>query len=406
MGQRRRQLREELERRENGVVSPSPLGPGGEARVAAAKREAKLDELKKAGEALREQRSRQQKAAWDSARASAKKRGESSGAMAADDDDLEERTVRAKWARKESHSDYTLDVLFSRFGTVESVSIEAGTGNKALVTFASPAAADAAVATYREHETMRASYVGKRRPKRAAFASRYESLSTPPPPPPPTPTQETSSFRDKESLVMMKLRQEAERQALIRKMAEEEGLPVGQRAGGCISSADVAASAHACESATNKDVLREGRDAYSVDITDSNSGASSRPVPTVGDGKEVEKQRETTPTAATPLMTSRKGITPSSGRNHSPPLVSTPLSAVGCGPSSTPASFRGRESDILSAMMKSPASSPPLSSASSSTMAASATSSPPFLATGGCNNSGGVSVDEGDILARMMKFNK
>lgn len=219
MGQRRRQMREELERREKGVVDgPSGLGPGGEARLEAARREAKLEELRKAGEALREQRSREQKVAWDSARAKAKRQGEAAG-VAASDDELEERTVRVKWKRKESHSDYTIDRLFSRFGTVESVSIEAGSGNKALVTFTSPAAADAAVADYKESETMSVRYVGKRRPKRPVFASRPEATSS-------FPTEDLpsmGSFRDHESVVMMKMRQEAERQALIRKMMEEEG---------------------------------------------------------------------------------------------------------------------------------------------------------------------------------------
>lgn len=250
MGQRRRQLREELERREKGVVNGSGgLGAGGEARVAAAK----LDELKKQGDALREKQSRAHSAAWETARASAKKRRASSGSSGLGTssgsgdgaDGLEDRTVRVKWStKKESHSDHTLHVLFSSFGEVECVSIEEGTGNRAQVTFASASATDAAVAAYRESETMRASHIGKRRPKRSAFAPRRQTMS-------PMPQRyaagggedaTTNSFRDRESLVMMKLRQEAERQDLIRKMAAEEGTAGSGKVGAGIGNAAAAAT--------------------------------------------------------------------------------------------------------------------------------------------------------------------
>eukprot|EP00903_Cladosiphon_okamuranus_P012589 g11784.t1 len=258
MGKRQRELRAELERREKeasdrafssppGRRAGGGLGAGGEARVAAAK----LDELRKKGEAERQRQS----ADWSVRSASAKKRsarssglpGTSTGTGDGDDDGLEERTIRVKWkTRKESHSDYTLDVLFSRFGAVRSVSIEEGKGDRALVVFATAASADAAMAAYGDRdgsETMRTSYVGKRRPKRSAFAPRRQTMS-------PTPSawggggsgggdrgaeggrESLSSFRDHESVVMMNLRKEAERQALIRKMAEEEGLPVPVSGGG------------------------------------------------------------------------------------------------------------------------------------------------------------------------------
>ncbi|CAN0123110.1 unnamed protein product, partial [Ectocarpus sp. 8 AP-2014] len=138
----------------------------------------------------------------------------------------EERTLRVKWkTKKESHSDYTLDVLFSKFGVVQSVSIEESKGDRAMVVFASAVSADAAMAAYGSREggseTMRTSYVGKRRAKRSAFAPRRHTMS------PRIPTGDgqaegLSSFRDHESITMMNLRKEAERQALIRKMAEEE----------------------------------------------------------------------------------------------------------------------------------------------------------------------------------------
>lgn len=256
MGQRRREVREELERRENEVVNGSSsngLGAGGEARIAAAK----LDELRKQGDAKREEQSRARSAAWDLARDSAKKRKKSpgpSGSGAADIDDLEERMVRVKWStKKESHSDHTLDVLFSRFGAVESVSIELGTGNRAKVTFASAQSADAAVAAYPDGKTMIARHVGKRRPKRSAFAPRRHTMS-------PGVLQNAAgrgdgsgvgggeagsvnSFRDRESLVMMKMRQEAERRALLQKMAEEEGFAVPTQGAAGTANREAAAAA-------------------------------------------------------------------------------------------------------------------------------------------------------------------
>ncbi|CAM9403270.1 unnamed protein product [Ectocarpus fasciculatus] len=245
MGKRQRELRVELERREKEAASGSSfsspssraggLGAGGEARVAAAR----LDELRKKGEAERQRQSADWSVKSANAKsASARKRSAPSSGLSGangggdgDDDGLEERTVRVKWkTKKESHSDYTLDVLFSKFGVVQSVSIEEGKGDRALVVFASAMSADAAMAAYggREggSETMRTSYVGKRRAKRSAFAPRRHTMS------PRIPTGDgqaegLSSFRDHESITMMNLRKEAERQALIRKMAEEEGLAVG-----------------------------------------------------------------------------------------------------------------------------------------------------------------------------------
>ncbi|CAM9679902.1 unnamed protein product, partial [Hapterophycus canaliculatus] len=133
MGKRQRELRVELERREKEAInesfsSPSGgrgLGAGGEARVAAAK----LDELRKKGEAERQRQSADWSVKSANAKsASAKKRSarssglsEAYGGREGDDEGLEERTLRVKWkTKKESHSDYTLDALFSKFGAVQS----------------------------------------------------------------------------------------------------------------------------------------------------------------------------------------------------------------------------------------------------------------------------------------------
>lgn len=258
MGKRQRELRVELEKREkeaaNGLSSPpfgagrGGLGAGGEARVAAAK----LDELRKKGEAERQRQSADWSVKSANAKsASAKKRRSSglSGASGGDDDGLEERTLRVKWkTKKESHSDYTLDVLFTRFGVVQSVSIEEGRGDRALVVFASAASADAAMAAYGDREStesMRTSYVGKRRPKRSAFAPRRHTMSPQIPAGGDGEEESLTSFRDRESVVMMNLRKEGERQALMRKMVDEEGLAMDSRKGRATGSTDNGAVATA-----------------------------------------------------------------------------------------------------------------------------------------------------------------
>ncbi|CAM9365001.1 unnamed protein product [Ectocarpus sp. 6 AP-2014] len=300
MGKRQRELRVELERREKEAASGSSfsspssraggLGAGGEARVAAAR----LDELRKKGEAERQRQS----ADWSvkSANvksASARKRSAPSSGLSGangsggdgDDDGLEERTLRVKWKnKKESHSDYTLDVLFSKFGVVQSVSIEEGKGDRAMVVFASAVSADAAMAAYGSREggseTMRTSYVGKRRAKRSAFAPRRHTMS------PRIPTGDgqaegLSSFRDHESITMMNLRKEAERQALIRKMAEEEGLAVGD------GQKDAAVGNRAATS--TMEVASGGEGEHQSEVSPSDNGVGSNTAGNVATPKASQR---------------------------------------------------------------------------------------------------------------------
>lgn len=423
MGMRRRQLREELERREKGVAAEGSggLGAGGEARVAAAQ----LDELKKRGEALREQQSRARSAAWDTARASAsKKRRASSGAAESwsaargnGDDDLEERTVRVKWSiKKESHSDHTLDVLFSRLGAVESVTIEAGTGNKALVTFGSAPSADAAVAAYRDSETMRASYVGKRRPKRSAFATRRHTMT-------PTPQQRhgsaaasvggwtagagdttINSFRDQESLVMMKLRQEAERQALIRKMAQEDG----------VSVAGNGAGSGAIPVTPKRDVKEQagggGGGGAAGDGTGEpgvTSAAKSARV-TISEGGGGDAGVTVQPADAARGQNGAEQDEGAGGRErkNSGEVLSGRVFGVGGNstPFSVPSPSTGRESAILAAMMNGGVAGRKMVFPTGTAGGSKSVPATPVSVREGCSRVG--VVDEGDVLARMMAMKR
>lgn len=397
MGQRRRQAREELERREKNVTSgaSSGLGPGGEARVAAVK----LEELRKQGDALRQQQSVARSAAWDTARASTKKRRASWDASVSgadnDDEELEERTVRVKWStKKQSHSDHTLDVLFSRFGKVESVSIEEGRGDRAFVTFAASSSADAAVEEYRDGETLRANFVGKRRTKRSGiFAPRRQTMS---------PTRHRSgaakeaeggdisqsSFRDRESLVMMKLRQEAERQALIRKIAEQQASAVVTTPGkGKLQSGDVAANEASFGTPIDHVNGNNGAPVVGKSVSNFAVGACVKPSTGLDEGGVISSG-------------GGGSETPSAGNEQAggaDPIFPVPSPAI----ARTPNNFSlRRESDLLSTSMSVAGG---LKRSKPSVVSAGGSSSVPTTPASDreAKGVGAGSIDEGDILARM-----
>lgn len=431
------------------------MGAGGEARVAAAK----LDELRKKGEAERQRQS----ADWSVKSASAKKRsarssglpgtGDGGGAADGDDDGLEERTLRVKWkTKKESHSDYTLDVLFARFGAVQSVSIEEGRGDRALVVFATAASADAAMAAYGDREsseTMRTSYVGKRRPKRSAFAPRRQTMS------PKTPTsaawggaatgggdaegESLSSFRDHESVVMMNLRKEGERQALMRKMAEEEGLPVdgggknaaaaaaAPAAGGAAvgagaeeSEAAVAAAAAASTATGRTGGVEGGRE--SGGSPGSSSGSSNNPSKAAdannasekGEGKAAAgatAAEATTPAArsgwATPSRSAGAGGGAAGEAKPVFPIPSPMTSRVMPAPSDIKS--RRKSDALLPAMMGGGGSGAVFGRGAPTPPAVSAfgigSKSMPTTPVSG-RGAAGQAIDESDILARMMAMKR
>lgn len=457
MGKRQRELRAELERREkeaaNGPFSsPSGggrggaggggLGAGGEARVAAAK----LDELRKKGEAERQRQS----ADWSVKSASAKKRSaRSSGLPGAgdgdDDDGLEERTLRVKWkSKKESHSDYTLDVLFSKFGVVQSLSIEEGRGDRALVVFASAASADAAMAAYGDQEgseTMRTSYVGKRRSKRSAFAPRRQTVS------PKTPTpgwgagagagegeegESLSSFRDHESVVMMNLRKEGERQALMRKMAEEDGLPVdggkdaaAEGGGGAVGAGAEAAAAVASTPTRRTGGVEGGRgrggspgsSSSGSRRSDTTSKADPNNASEKGDGDvaagAAAAATQATPAARnggpTPSRTAGAGAGGGVARETRPAFpVPSPMT-VRVMPAPNDVKSRRKSDALLPAMMRGGSGGAGFGSCAPTPPAVSAfglgSKSMPTTPVSG-RGAAGQAIDESDILARMMAMKR
>ncbi|CAM9907366.1 unnamed protein product [Chrysoparadoxa australica] len=216
MGIRRRRMMDKLNETEKGVVGQ---------RAAEAKEAAKkLAELNK----LKEEGRRRREAAADAAHA---KRGQFQGmresakrkAGGGDQAPLEERQVKVKWKRKQhSHSDDTLANLFGKFGHVEGVVLYGTAGNSAIVTFETAEASGKAVDEFGDGEGLRASHVGSRKRSRQEIPKHQEV-----PQGEQGKRESNVSEADYESLVMMRMRQAAERRRLIREM-EGEGDGEGQ----------------------------------------------------------------------------------------------------------------------------------------------------------------------------------
>jgi DnaJ-class molecular chaperone with C-terminal Zn finger domain len=130
---------------------------------------------------------------------------------------LQNRQVRIKWSRKKlgGQSEDMLAKLLQRFGPVESVELIGDRGNSALVTFQNESSCDSCVDFYKTSDELRAHFVGKKRRQREEEKEeenddeRHAYVSM---------LHHRSSDRDRESVMERKLRQAAEREALLRKM--------------------------------------------------------------------------------------------------------------------------------------------------------------------------------------------
>lgn len=131
---------------------------------------------------------------------------------------LQNRQVRIKWSRKKlgGQSEDMLAKLLQRFGPVENVELIGDKGNSALVTFQSESSCDSCVDCYKTSDELRAHFVGKKRRQREEEKEEenddderdaYVSM-----------LHRRSSDHDRESVMERKLRQAAEREALLRKM--------------------------------------------------------------------------------------------------------------------------------------------------------------------------------------------
>jgi DnaJ family protein C protein 17 len=127
---------------------------------------------------------------------------------------LQFRQVRLKWDRKKmtmsSPSEDSIASLFQKkFGTVERVEFLGSKGNQALVTFANAASCRPCVDFYLNSSEMRAKFVGSRKER-----EEQEEVLAPK-------KERPKRRRETESLEERRLRQQGEREELLRQMEQE-----------------------------------------------------------------------------------------------------------------------------------------------------------------------------------------
>ena len=172
-----------------------------------ANEDASMENLRKAGKRMREQyaEKRQREEENDAFHKRKKQKQE-----------LQDRQVRVKWSRAKmvSQSDDMIAKLLSdQFGAVENVELIGRKGNAALVTFANSKSCKPCVDHYSNSDKLRASYVGRRKDE---YDDGNESDNDD------IVLNSLRRERDRESVEERKLRQEAERERILRQMESGE----------------------------------------------------------------------------------------------------------------------------------------------------------------------------------------
>lgn len=159
--------------------------------------------LKKAGKRMREEYSEKRQS--EELRNFNKKRKQRK-------DDLQNRQVRVKWSRAKmgGQSEDMISKLLSNFGEVESVELIGSKGNAALVTFADAKSCKPCVDAYLQSDELRATFVGKRKDDEEGYGDYDDDII------------QDSRERDRESVEERKLRQEAEREKILRQMENND----------------------------------------------------------------------------------------------------------------------------------------------------------------------------------------
>ena len=170
-----------------------------------------VDRLRREGERLREEYSRRE-AEVDVAR-----KQRMAVERATQKLQKEDRQIRLKWSRKKVvggvHTKQSLANIMKDFGEVEEVEMLGSKGNSALITFANESSCKPCVDAYRTSETMRATFVGRRKVDDTMQGGQDYSERDDVP---------SSKRQDAENLQERNLRQAAERERLMRQMELEE----------------------------------------------------------------------------------------------------------------------------------------------------------------------------------------
>lgn len=199
MSERRKKMRDELQRKEEKSTRTKHKGNDSDLNL--------LDRLRKEGKHAREQHTSQR--LREAQKRETKER--QSQKMA-----LEDRQVRLKWSRsriKQSPSEHSIADLLSKIGRVARVEMIGAKGNAALVTFQDAASCLLCVEEYRTSDEMRASYVGKRKGKEEELIQKENRPNSP---------LVQRDGRSDENLDERKLRQAAEREALLQNIEMED----------------------------------------------------------------------------------------------------------------------------------------------------------------------------------------
>ncbi|KAL3773885.1 hypothetical protein ACHAWO_007205 [Cyclotella atomus] len=201
MSSRRKRMRDELTTREKMAKMASTSHP------TADEDRFDVERLRREGERLREEYYRRE------AEVDADRRRRMAVDNATQKLQKEDRQVRLKWSRKKVvggiHTVQSLTGIMKDFGQVEEVEMLGSKGNAALITFAQESSCKSCVDAYRTSETMRATFVGRKKHKDNMHEVDDNSVAA-------------GGSQHAETLEEQKLRQAAERERLMRQMELEE----------------------------------------------------------------------------------------------------------------------------------------------------------------------------------------
>ncbi len=203
-----RKIEEEMLRKQQGMGAGVGMDTDARSRTEQSSKwnHDKFEDLKRDGMKMRETYHERKRTEEAKSEAKERKRYKKS---------LESRQVRVKWSRKKmgGQSEHMLAKLLSRFGEVQDVEMIGSKGNAALVTFHHESSCKPCVDAYLHSEELRATFVGKDRDDRITSARTNATGHDM--------TRDTNTMkreRDRESVEERKLRQAAEREALLRQM--------------------------------------------------------------------------------------------------------------------------------------------------------------------------------------------
>lgn len=204
MSSRRKRMRDELKMREDMAKAPPPASNDASS---SSDNRFDVDRLRREGERLREEYSKRE-AAVD-----AERKQRMAVERVTKKLQKEDRQIRLKWSRKKvvggSHTKQSLTSIMKDFGEVEEVEMLGSKGNAALITFSNEASCKPCVDAYKESDTMRATFVGRRKVDDTLYGNHHDGVDDGP---------SSRRRQDDENVEERKLRQAAERERLMRQM--------------------------------------------------------------------------------------------------------------------------------------------------------------------------------------------